>query len=122
MAYVDRIEAAAYSDDGFFIFSRFRHGMVNGNPPREMLNCIVRQNPDAINRAMWKKIKAFLFYNRTTRQTIAKNTFWLAVSNFGGRLLRAVVIIYGARILGASEYGLFSYAITLSAFVSIFVD
>ena len=38
---------------------------------------------------MWEKVKNLFFSNRTTRQTVAKNTFWLTVSNFGGRLLRA---------------------------------
>lgn len=71
---------------------------------------------------MWPKIKGFLFHNLSTRQTVAKNTFWLAVSNVGGRLLRAIVIIYAARILGASEWGIFSYAISLVTFLTIFTD
>ncbi|MEK7195066.1 MAG: flippase [Patescibacteria group bacterium] len=71
---------------------------------------------------MWRKIKELFFRNRTTRQTVAKNAFWLTVSNVGGRLLRAVIIIYAARILGASEWGIFSYAISLVAFLTIFTD
>jgi O-antigen/teichoic acid export membrane protein len=71
---------------------------------------------------MWLKIKNFLLENRTVRQTIAKNTFWLAVSNIGGRLLRAIIIIYAARVLGVEPWGVFSYAITLVAFLTIFVD
>ena len=42
---------------------------------------------------MFKKIKAFLFKNTTAKQTIAKNTFWLSISNFGGRLIKAIIII-----------------------------
>ncbi len=71
---------------------------------------------------MFEKIKALLFRNVTTRQTVAKNTFWAGMSQFGGRLLRAVVIIYGARVLGAGEYGAFSYALSLAAFLSLFID
>lgn len=71
---------------------------------------------------MWDKIKSFLFQNKTTRQTVAKNTFWLSVSNFGGRLIKAAIVIYAARALGASEYGVFSYAITLAGFLGIFMD
>ncbi|MBI2033696.1 MAG: flippase [Candidatus Liptonbacteria bacterium] len=71
---------------------------------------------------MFKKVKLFLFENRTLRQTIAKNTFWLTVSNVGGRLLRAVIIIYAARVLGASGWGVFSYAIGLVAFLTILAD
>ncbi|MBI2888526.1 MAG: flippase [Candidatus Liptonbacteria bacterium] len=71
---------------------------------------------------MWRKVKSFLFTNITTRQTVAKNTFWLALSNFGGRLIRAVIIIYGARILGAAGWGVFSYGVTLAAFLTPFTD
>jgi O-antigen/teichoic acid export membrane protein len=69
-----------------------------------------------------ERIKQFLFHNTTTSQTIAKNSFWLSVSNIGGRLIRAAIIIYSARILGAAEWGVFSYAVTLVAFFTIFVD
>lgn len=53
---------------------------------------------------------------------MAKNTFWLTVSNLGGRLIRAAIIIYAARVLGAAGWGVFSYAITLAAFLTIFID
>jgi O-antigen/teichoic acid export membrane protein len=71
---------------------------------------------------MFKKIKEFLFENRNARQTVAKNTFWLSVSNFGGRAIKAAVIIYAARILGTAGYGIFSYAVTLSGFMGLFLD
>lgn len=71
---------------------------------------------------MIRKIKAFLFTNQTNRQTIAKNTFWLGVSNIGGRLIKAIIIVYAARVLGAAEWGVFSYAVTLTAFLTVFTD
>jgi O-antigen/teichoic acid export membrane protein len=71
---------------------------------------------------MFEKVKDLLFRNTSTRQTVAKNTFWLAVSNIGGRLLRAIIIIYAARVLGTEQWGVFSYAITLAAFLTIFID
>ena len=71
---------------------------------------------------MFEKIKAFLFKNSTTKQTVAKNTFWLSVSNFGGRLIKAIIIIYAARVLGTDGYGVFSYAITLAGFLTLFMD
>ncbi len=71
---------------------------------------------------MLKKIKEWFFENQTTRQTVAKNTFWLTVSNIGGRLLRSVIIIYATRVLGAHGFGVFSYAITLAAFLTMFID
>lgn len=71
---------------------------------------------------MWQRIKSFLFENKTAKQTVAKNTVWLSISNFGGRLIKAVIIIYAARILGAAGYGVFSYAVTLAGFFGLFVD
>jgi O-antigen/teichoic acid export membrane protein len=71
---------------------------------------------------MFKKIKAFLFKNTSTKQTVAKNTVWLSISNFGGRIIKAGVIIYAARVLGTDGYGVFSYAITLAGFLTLFMD
>jgi O-antigen/teichoic acid export membrane protein len=71
---------------------------------------------------MLQKIKIFLFQNQTIRQTVAKNTFWLFFGEISGRLLRAVLVIYAARILGVENWGVFSYTITMSAFFSIFSD
>jgi O-antigen/teichoic acid export membrane protein len=63
-------------------------------------------------------IKHLLFSNKTVKQTIFKNTFWLAVAEGISRLLKLVLLIYVARILGATEYGEFTFAL---AFVSLFV-
>jgi O-antigen/teichoic acid export membrane protein len=71
---------------------------------------------------MWKRIKSFLFENKTSKQTVAKNTVWLSISNFGGRLIKAIIVIYGARVLGAAGYGVFSYAVTLAGLFAIFID
>lgn len=68
------------------------------------------------------EIKRFLFENQSIRQTIAKNTFWMAASQITGRLLRAAIIIYAARILGAESWGAFSYALGIAAFLTIFSD
>lgn len=58
-----------------------------------------------------------LFYNTGHRQTILKNTFWLAIAEGVNSLLKFALIVYVARALGASEYGKFSFAF---AFVSLF--
>lgn len=71
---------------------------------------------------MFQKIKDFLFKNTSSKQTVAKNTFWLSISNFGGRLIKAGVVIYAARVLGTEGYGVFSYAITLAGFLTLFMD
>jgi O-antigen/teichoic acid export membrane protein len=71
---------------------------------------------------MFKKIKDFLLKNTSSRQTIAKNTLWLSISNFGGRAIKAAIIIYAARVLGTADYGVFSYAVTLAGFLGLFLD
>ncbi len=71
---------------------------------------------------MLSRIKTLLLHNRNTRQTVAKNIFWLTVGQIGTRLLRSLVIIYAARVLGTGEYGVFSYVLGLAGFFSIFVD
>ncbi len=71
---------------------------------------------------MFRKLRSFLFENKTTKQTVAKNSFWLTVSNFGGRIIKAGVIVYGARVLGTDGWGVFSYAITLAGFLTLFMD
>lgn len=71
---------------------------------------------------MIARIKSLLFQNRSARQTITKNAIWLSISQIGSRVLRAAIIIYAARTLGAAEYGVFSYAIGLAAFFTIFAD
>lgn len=71
---------------------------------------------------MLKNIKEFLFRNGGATQTIAKNTFWLFSGQMLSRLLRAFIVIYAARILGASSWGAFSYTLGIAAFLTIFSD
>jgi len=71
---------------------------------------------------MIKKIKAFLFEHRTTRQVVAKNTLWLFAGEGFSRLIKIIIVIYAARILGAEGWGVFSYAITIAGLFTIFSD
>ncbi len=71
---------------------------------------------------MFQKLKNFLFINSSTTQTILKNTFWLFFGQLSGRFLRAIIVIYAARELGAESWGAFSYAIGVTAFLTIFGD
>lgn len=71
---------------------------------------------------MVTKIKEFLFQNKNTSQTVAKNAFWLFSGQFLGKLLRAVLVIYAARVLGPASWGAFSYVMSLIAFMLIFLD
>ncbi len=76
-----------------------------------------------------KKIKSivfnpgsFLLKNSGTKQTIAKNTFWLSFSTILSKIIKYFLIIYVARILGATEYGVFNFALSFVALFNIFAD
>jgi len=66
----------------------------------------------------FSNFKSFLLDNRTVKQTLFKNTFWLAVGMGTNRLLKLILLIYAARIFGATDYGVFTFAL---AFISLFL-
>lgn len=67
-------------------------------------------------------LRRFFLTNRSTGQVLIKNTAWLFAGEIVGRLIRFWIVIYAARVLGASEYGVFSYALSIAAFATIFAD
>jgi len=67
-------------------------------------------------------IKSTLFDNKTVKQTIFKNTFWLVVTDGIGKLLKLTLFIYVARILGATEYGKFTFAFAFVYLFAVFAD
>lgn len=69
-------------------------------------------------RNIYLNPKSFFLENLGIKQTILKNTFWLAVAEGVSRFLKLILIIYVARILGATDYGKFTFAL---AFVALFV-
>jgi len=68
------------------------------------------------------KPRSFLFENLGVGQTIFKNTFWLALAEGITRFLKLILIIYVARILGAGEYGKFTFALSFAGVFTIFSD
>ena len=71
---------------------------------------------------MFPKIKTLLFSNKSTSQILAKNTFWLGFGEISARLLKLLIIFYAIRILGVSDWGAFSYTISLCGLFMIFSD
>ncbi len=71
---------------------------------------------------MLQKLTDFFLINNSTRQKVLKNTFWLFFGQVGSRFVKLGIIIYAARVLGASGWGAFSYALGIAAFFSIFID
>jgi len=64
----------------------------------------------------------FFLENLGVKQTIFKNTFWLAFAEGVSRFLKLILIIYVARILGATEYGKFTFALAFVSLFAIFSD
>lgn len=69
-----------------------------------------------------EKLRSFFFENQTIKQTLFKNSFWLFASEGAARLLKLALIVYAARMLGASGWGVFSYAVSIGALLMIFSD
>ncbi len=67
-------------------------------------------------------IKSILLGNKTVKQTIFKNAFWLAVAQGVSRIFTLFLVIYVARVLGASDYGKFTFAIAFVYLLSVFSD
>ncbi len=69
-----------------------------------------------------RQLVDFLFKNTSVKQTIAKNTFWLIAAEIASRLLKMMLVVYAARILGAEGWGAFSYALSIGSILMIFSD
>jgi len=67
---------------------------------------------------MNENFKSLFFKNTGIKQTIFKNVFWLVGAEGVNKLLKIVLIIYIARILGAVNYGMFAFSL---AFVTLFI-
>lgn len=71
---------------------------------------------------LFQAVKEFLFYQRAVKQIVAKNAFWLVFAEFGSRLFKFFLLVFAARILGATEYGKFSFALAFATFFIVFAD
>ena len=67
-----------------------------------------------MNITFFSKFWSFFLDNINLKQTILKNTFWLVMAEIIIRILKLVVVIYVARILGATEYGKFTFALSFA--------
>ena len=53
---------------------------------------------------------------------MVKNAFWLTIGEIVSRFFRFFVVVYAARVLGASGWGTFSYALSIAGLIMIFSD
>src|SRR5680860_1828615 len=79
-----------------------------------------------VNKYALMNIKERLFNlllrNKSVGQTVLKNSFWLTFSLLISRLIKAIIVIYAARVLGVAGYGVFAYAVSIAGFLTIFSD
>jgi len=66
-------------------------------------------------------LKNLFLENKGIKQTIFKNTFWLFLAK-GVGILTMILTIFSARILGATEFGKFSFALAFVWMLAIFSD
>ena len=69
-----------------------------------------------------ERLRKFFLKNSNQKQVIIKNTFWLVLAEIITRLLKLLLIIAVARILGATEYGKFTFALAFVSLFGIFAD
>jgi len=68
------------------------------------------------------RVFGFLLTNRSWKQTLIKNTFWLALADGVGKVLRIVTVVLMVRFLGPTEYGKFAFAFSFVTMFSTMYD
>jgi len=71
---------------------------------------------------MIKKVKSFLFENKTDKQTIIKNTFWLMLAEGISKWGMFLITILIARILWPEEFGVLSFVMSFVAMFIVITD
>jgi len=67
-------------------------------------------------------MKELLPQKSTTKQNVVRNTLWLFSGQLAGRTLKAAIMIYAARLLGAANFGIFTLAQSIAALFMVFSD
>ena len=68
------------------------------------------------------KILSVLMQNQSPRQTVIKNTVWLGSAQVISRLLKLVLVVVSARLLGPSGFGTFNYVLSIMSMFFLFSD
>jgi O-antigen/teichoic acid export membrane protein len=67
-------------------------------------------------------IKEVLLRNKSPKQVVLKNTFWLSLGQVLSRLFKFLLVIFASRILGPEGWGSFQYVLSIASFFFIFSD
>jgi O-antigen/teichoic acid export membrane protein len=67
-------------------------------------------------------IKEVLLKNKSPKQVVLKNTFWLSLGQFFIRLFKFLLVVFSARILGPEGWGSFQYVLSIASMFFIVSD
>ena len=71
---------------------------------------------------MLTEIKDLFFKNKGTKQTLAKNAFWLTITMAISSIAGVFVSIWVARHFGPSDYGKWGFVLSFVSFFSVFIE
>lgn len=69
-----------------------------------------------------ERIKNIFLKNLNLKQAIFKNTFWIGLSEGITAVLKFFLLVFAARVLGATKYGQFSFAFSFVIIFSFLFD
>ncbi|MDD5433090.1 MAG: flippase [Candidatus Pacebacteria bacterium] len=72
--------------------------------------------------AFLNKTRLLFFSNLGVKQTIFKNTFWLALTMALNSIVSVFISIWIARYFGPAEYGKWGFVLSFVAFFSVFIE
>jgi len=75
-----------------------------------------------MNIRNFNEVKSIFFDNKTLKQTVFKNTFWLAIAEVVQKGVGFLVVIWLARHFGPAIYGQWAFALSFVALFAIFAD
>lgn len=71
---------------------------------------------------MLTTIQELFFKNKSARQTIAKNVFWLTITMVLSSITSIFISIWLARHFGPSDYGRWAFVLSFTSFFSVFIE
>ncbi|KPJ55940.1 hypothetical protein AMJ49_06040 [Parcubacteria bacterium DG_74_2] len=71
---------------------------------------------------MVRSIKNLFLENKSIKQTIFKNTFWLGISEIFTRLVGIFIVVWMARYFGPAIYGQWAFALSFVTLFSVLAD
>lgn len=71
---------------------------------------------------MAPKLRELLFTNTSEKHAALRNGFWRFASSGVGKLIRLAVILFVARVLGAEQFGVYAYALSVASLCFMFAD